>query len=377
MRRLLAIAVVSLASVVLAQQATPVKTTGRPQYIGYHGPDGTQVYPNSNPPVEWDGKTGKNILWQTPLPYVSYGGVLAVRDRVFVMSEFGYNSDFPELVCVDANTGKIQWKREINHLSIAVPEEEQRKKVATAWHDHLAWRREYATLKAELDGAVGEEAKESVREKMRSKGMLEPEPKKAPENASSVSRWRVDKDHPEIGKAGLFFDAWRSGFGGWWPGSTFPTPCSDGESVFIATAWRQYACFDFDGNMKWMQWFPKGGGRTDKASNQTDGGDGCGANRSPLLWGDLFIADTFGWVRAFDKKTGRVAWEVSFCKRSEGVGGGHGNSRTTLRRTNAGRQASRPARTARLTSTAALSPTAVHIMRDAEGRKNRNPPRKF
>jgi len=277
-------------------------------YIGYHGPNGTQVYPNSNPPVEWDGKTGTNILWQTPLPYVSYGGLIAVKNRVFLMSEFGYQSDFPELVCMDATTGKRLWKREINHLALAVQDAAERQKVATVWHDHLAWRREYMTLKAELAGAADEAARAVVTETMKTKGMWTADKKATPEKASPLSHWRMGKEHPEIGKAGLFFDAWRGSYGGWWPGATFATPCSDGEFVYIATAWRQYACFDFNGNQKWLQWFPQGGGRPGKSA---DYGDGCGGSRSPLLWGDLFIADTFGWVRALDRKTGKVVWEVS------------------------------------------------------------------
>ncbi len=141
------------------------------------------------------------------MPYVNYGGLIVVKERVFLMSEFGYQSDFPELVCVDANTGKLLWKREINHLSIAVPDEQARKKAAAAW--------------------------------------------------------------------------------------------------------RQYACFDMEGNLKWLQWFPQGGGSASKSASRSDTGDGCGGCRSPLAWGDLFVADTFGWVRAFDRKTGKLAWALS------------------------------------------------------------------
>lgn len=90
-------------------------------YIGYHGPDGTQVYPNCKPPVEFGGKEKKNILWETPLPFVGCGGPLVVGGRVFVMSEHGVAHGFPELLCLDADTGKILWRREINHLEIAIP----------------------------------------------------------------------------------------------------------------------------------------------------------------------------------------------------------------------------------------------------------------
>lgn len=95
----------AMAGLVLLSACTVLGPGKPPRYIGYHGPEGTHFYPDSNPPVEWDGKSGKNILWQTPMPCVSYGGILAVKDRVFVMSEFGYKSDFPEIVCVDAKSG--------------------------------------------------------------------------------------------------------------------------------------------------------------------------------------------------------------------------------------------------------------------------------
>ena len=266
--------------------------------IGYHGTDGSQVYPSSNPPVEWDGATGKNVLWQTPLPHLGYGGPIVVRDRVFAVSEPGFESDFPVLTCVDANTGKVLWQREVNHLAVAVPDAAAREQVARTWHDHVAWRREYLQLRSELAMASN---KPPIEATMKAKGMVSDNPKKAPPGAIPPK---------EVTHAGLFWDAWRTGFGGWYPGVTFATPCTDGEFVYVATAWRSYACFDMEGNQKWLQWFPSKG--------KNDHSDGCGNCRSPLVWNDLVIVDNNAFVRALDRTTGRLVWEVS--REAVGVG---------------------------------------------------------
>jgi outer membrane protein assembly factor BamB len=272
-------------------------------YVGYHGPDGTQVYPGSNPPIQWDGQSGKNILWQTPLPYLGYGGPIVVRGRVFAVSEPGFRHDFPVLTCLDADTGKILWERQVNHLPVAIPDDAQRAKVAQVWHDHVAWRREFLQLRRELNAATGPD-RAAVEARMKAKGMfVEDRRSPAPDNASPLSHWRLGKEHPEISKAGLFFDAWRTGFGGWYPGATFPTPCTDGQFIYIATAWRSYACYDPDGNLRWLKWFASTG--------KGDHSDGCGNNRSPLIWKDLFIADNNAFVRALDRRTGQLVWEVS------------------------------------------------------------------
>ena len=80
-------------------------STERP--IGYRG-DGTGVFPGAKGvALEWDHRTGKNILWKCRLPYWGNSPPIVVGKRAFVASEPD------ELICVDTETGTIQWKRSI------------------------------------------------------------------------------------------------------------------------------------------------------------------------------------------------------------------------------------------------------------------------
>ncbi len=65
--------------------------------------DGTGMYPDSDPPIEWS--TTQNVLWKLPLP--GWGNAIPVisGDRMFFTSE-------PDtLICVSLSQRKILWQR--------------------------------------------------------------------------------------------------------------------------------------------------------------------------------------------------------------------------------------------------------------------------
>ena len=118
-----------------------------PAWTGYRGPEGSGVFPDSNPPVDCDMRTGRNILWRTPLPNWCHAGPLIVRNRAFVMSEPGWKHDWPVLTCVDVTCGKVLWECEINHLCATGLDETKQKEVAKKWRDfHAEWRKLYTTF---------------------------------------------------------------------------------------------------------------------------------------------------------------------------------------------------------------------------------------
>src|SRR5580658_3056381 len=39
-----------------------------------------------NPPVEWNGQSGKNILWKTEIPGLGHSSPIILGDRIFVTS---------------------------------------------------------------------------------------------------------------------------------------------------------------------------------------------------------------------------------------------------------------------------------------------------
>jgi outer membrane protein assembly factor BamB len=79
-------------------------------------------------------------------------------------------------------------------------------------------------------------------------------------------------------------------------GFTSPVPASDGRHVYVYLGWGIVACYDLDGNRRW-------------ARLATDlGGVGAFNNNSPVLVGGKLIILRNVQMRAYDAKTGEVAW---------------------------------------------------------------------
>ena len=101
-------------------------------------------------------------------------------------------------------------------------------------------------------------------------------------------------------KQGIFTDFWNG-----WLSASFSTPCSDGEHVYAMWTQCQVACYDLDGNRKWIKVFTEDAitGRLDQNYSS-----------SPVLAGNKLIVmfggksgDYIG-IRALDKKTGEQIW---------------------------------------------------------------------
>jgi outer membrane protein assembly factor BamB len=118
-------------------------------------------------------------------------------------------------------------------------------------------------------------------------------------------------------KYGFNYEQWRG-----WLGNTYRTPISDGACVFVAMAYGQVACYDLDGDLKWMQWLPPGGKDHTWRAGDAQPAQECGHTPSPILVGDRLIVQGKGFgnarntgrnnrVVALDKRTGKVLWEYN------------------------------------------------------------------
>jgi outer membrane protein assembly factor BamB len=293
----------------------------------YRG-DRNGYFAGCTPPTEWNGATGKNVRWKTPMPNWTYGTPIVVGNRVFTLSEPGWKSDFPELVCVDADTGKILWTREINHLHLSAPDEARRKPIAAAWHNYLdRFRAAYRlfgqawTAKMRNDQA----AQDAVTAQAKSMGWFDEKKDtffRSGYRASygQLRGWGDDKTpgvDPKLGlkvikdlnPAGLSVDHWY-GFGSAREGVTFPAPVSDGRHVYVSTIFCSHACFDLDGKLVWMDWrvpdmeIFKYSGFASKRR--------CFFCKSPLLVDGLFISEVSGDIEARDAKNGKLVWHMKY-----------------------------------------------------------------
>jgi hypothetical protein len=260
------------ATVVLALAAGAYPAEG-PEYVGYGGPDGSRIYRDASPPLHFDMVTGEGIRWETPLPVWGHGSPVAVRGRVFVMCEVGPKNIFPLLVCLDGATGKVLWQREIDHLDAVTAskaEQDRLRREIRAWFDREA-------------------------ELILARARSEEEKRRAPDH---------DKDQNARLKAlyeamGLMHDKFRRGQyanGYSCIGDAFGTPLTDGRHVYAATPWGGFACYDFEGNRRWVAY-----GRGNRWT-------WCNIGRSPILHRGVLYSNNGGTMRAIDAASGRMLW---------------------------------------------------------------------
>lgn len=79
---------------------------------GWRGPLGDGSSTEKNVVTEWDGATGKNVAWKSPVPGEGHSSPIVVKGRVFVLT------CLPEtlermLVCFDRTSGKQLWQKTV------------------------------------------------------------------------------------------------------------------------------------------------------------------------------------------------------------------------------------------------------------------------
>jgi outer membrane protein assembly factor BamB len=294
--------------------------------VGYRG-DGNGFYADADPPVTWNDLTGENIAWRTRLPNWCLGQPLVVGERVFVMSEPGWKSDFPALVCIDGRSGNLLWQKEINHLSAAVPDEAKRKEIAAAWHNYLERYRAEFRMFYEIKNTKDDGVKKQLTEQARALGWMGKSADGFFADRYSGGGYGVlrsvggpglapdyQKYERELPAYGLRFETFYR-FGISREGEAFPTPASDGKFVYVVTEQGSHACFDMDGNLRWLNWIKP---------TFNPGGHDDSICRSPVVVDGLFITDLHvdrdtknratgeraNPVNALCTDTGAVAWQT-------------------------------------------------------------------
>ena len=87
----------------------PVKLTAsllRNNHNSFRGPFGLGVIYNKNIPVEWDGNTGKSVLWKTPVPKPGFNSPVIWDDKIFLA---GADENNREVYCFNRSDGKLLW----------------------------------------------------------------------------------------------------------------------------------------------------------------------------------------------------------------------------------------------------------------------------
>ncbi|MBC8355706.1 MAG: PQQ-like beta-propeller repeat protein [Planctomycetes bacterium] len=80
-----------------------------PSWRGARG-DGSSL--DANVPTEWDGATGKNILWKASIPGDGHASPIIWEDRIFVVSCLPKEKQ-RVLICLDRKDGKTLWQKTV------------------------------------------------------------------------------------------------------------------------------------------------------------------------------------------------------------------------------------------------------------------------
>ena len=80
------------------------------QWHRFRGPGGAGVSAYTNIPTSWNGKTGENILWKTPVPMPGRNSPVIWKDRIFLA---GADPNMRQVYCYDAASGRLLWKGDV------------------------------------------------------------------------------------------------------------------------------------------------------------------------------------------------------------------------------------------------------------------------
>jgi outer membrane protein assembly factor BamB len=235
--------------------------------------DGTGSYPKARPPLEWSPT--KNVVWCTPMPGYGVSHPVPLGKRLLICSEPA------TLLCLDKDDGRILWQKTSSYSELEIAPDVR------------------ARLKEELaDMAVRVKKRSAVEREMNLLDRAlrkDKAPREEVENKLRPFRKRVEemrRDEQKLTLAVLYTQPGIHSVAGY----SAPTPVTDGKDVFVAFGNGLVACFDLDGNRKWLKLI--------EHSNAAYAHSG-----SPVLAGDKVLIH-FTDLVALDPKTGLESWRL-------------------------------------------------------------------
>ena len=245
------------------------------QVIGWRTGDSSGRFLDAAPPTEWTAET--NTVWKTALPAPGNASPVIVGDRIFICAEP------TTLICVNANNGEILWQKTNTYLDMLGPEERAEVQQKLDEVDLENTTKEFRSAKSKLDKAKNKLKKLPEASKPEEKTELERQIKEVGEKLTlleaklkPVEKYIIPQTHDTNGYSS-------------------PTPASDGENVYVLFGTGTAACYDMDGNRKWIKVIEK------PTHN-------WGLSASPLVLDDKLIVHIRN-IFALDKNTGEVIWK--------------------------------------------------------------------
>jgi outer membrane protein assembly factor BamB len=97
----------------VAALAFPDENTIRQNHNSFRGPWGQGVIYHKNVPSEWDGPSGKNILWKTRVPLHAFSSPVIWGDRLFLT---GADEKQRKVFCFNRHDGRLLWEASASNI---------------------------------------------------------------------------------------------------------------------------------------------------------------------------------------------------------------------------------------------------------------------
>jgi len=239
--------------------------------------DGSGVYPDADPPIAWS--TDKNVVWKIPLSTWSNASPVVAGDRVFVCAEPD------ELLCVNAKDGVILWRR---HITLSDTWTDADRALAEAKkRETEALKKKHQQLDDEINKTFAARRKDPKNQVLRNRyKSLQKEQREAQKQISRNARWASAQTERTNGY-------------------TSSTPTSDGTHVWVLFGTGVAACFDMNGDRKWITFIER--------PNHPEG-----HSASPVI-ADNKLLLSVRHVKALDPLTGTLLWDVDKSRRGWGT----------------------------------------------------------
>jgi outer membrane protein assembly factor BamB len=85
----------------------------RDNWPGFRGPEGIGWAYHTSVPTDWDGTSGKNILWKIEIPIPGYNSPIIWGKKIFLS---GADRRTQVVYCIDADSGTFLWEAELNDI---------------------------------------------------------------------------------------------------------------------------------------------------------------------------------------------------------------------------------------------------------------------
>lgn len=79
----------------------------------FRGPGGNGLSGSTNPPTQWDPKTGNGVAWKTASPARGFNSPLVWGNRVYFS---GGDAALREVFCLDLQTGALLWRQAVTNV---------------------------------------------------------------------------------------------------------------------------------------------------------------------------------------------------------------------------------------------------------------------